>query len=130
MRRSVSIAGKDVSGAERGRRRCFPPANMKPDIVTRLAEGIYAAKAITSYGTFCAAVHLRPIPPFGVQRPVIEAHILDVDGDCVGQQIRLDFLQKIRDIKHFNNESDLIVAIAADVKATKEICSSNTDFHP
>lgn len=128
--RPYGIAGTVVSGAGRGRGLGFPTANMKPDIVTRLAEGIYAAKAITSYGTFCAAVHLGPIPTFGVQRPVIEAHILDFDGDFVGQQIRLDFLQKIRDIKHFNNESDLIVAIAADVKATKEICSSNTDFHP
>lgn len=120
--RPYVVTGRVVSGAGRGRGMGFPTANVMPDMTTRLAEGIYAVLAETAEGCHPAAVHVGPIPTFGVERPVVEAHLLDFEGDLVGTHLRLHFLDRLREVRAFPDVAALREAIAIDVARTRAIC--------
>lgn len=120
--RPYVVSGRVVSGAGRGRGMGFPTANVIPDMTTRLAEGIYAVTAETAQGRHPAAVHVGPIPTFGVERPVIEAHLLDFEGELVGTRLRLHFLERLREVRAFPDAVALRRAITHDVARTREIC--------
>jgi riboflavin kinase/FMN adenylyltransferase len=120
--RPYVVSGRVVHGDGRGRGLGFPTANILPEATTRLGEGIYAVIAQTRFGRVPAAVHVGPIPTFGVERPVIEAHLLDFDGDLSGEHLRLHFLERLRDVRAFPDAAALQRAIAEDVVRTREVC--------
>ncbi|HOI10680.1 MAG TPA: riboflavin kinase, partial [Myxococcota bacterium] len=120
--RPYVVSGRVVHGDGRGRGLGFPTANVLPGTTTRLAEGIYAVIAETPAGRFPAAVHVGPIPTFGVERPVVEAHLLDFEGDLVGDTLRLHFLERLRDVVRFPDADALRAAIVDDVARTRAIC--------
>lgn len=123
--RPYVVSGRVVRGDGRGRGLGFPTANILPEATTRLGEGIYAVIAQTRLDRGPAAVHVGPIPTFGVERPVIEAHLLDFDGDLSGEHLRLHFLERLRDIRAFPDAASLQRAIADDIVRTREICRSS-----
>lgn len=120
--RPYVVSGRVVHGDGRGRGLGFPTANILPEATTRLGEGIYAVIAQTGLGRVPAAVHVGPIPTFGVERPVIEAHLLDFEGDLAGEHLRLHFLERLRDVRAFPDAASLQRAIADDVVRAREIC--------
>ena len=77
------MRGEVVPGDRRGRELGFPTANMAPD--PKLAcpgHGVYACRV----GERLAAVNVGVRPTFGTDlRPLVEAFILDFDGDLYGR---------------------------------------------
>jgi riboflavin kinase/FMN adenylyltransferase len=120
--RPYVVSGRVVHGDGRGQGLGFPTANVLPGATTRLAEGIYAVIAEAPAGRYAAAVHVGPIPTFGVERPVVEAHLLDFEGDLVDTTLRLHFLERLRDVVRFPDAEALRAAIADDVARTRAIC--------
>ena len=53
-------------------------------------------------------------PTFGQSQRTLEVHILDFNGDLYGKTIRVEFLSRIRDIKHFDNPIALSLQLASD----------------
>jgi riboflavin kinase/FMN adenylyltransferase len=71
-----------------------------------------------------ASVGLRPtVNP--VARPLLEAHLLDFDGDLYGKHLRVHFLAKLRDEQKFSDLQQLKRAIAADVRMAREYFDNN-----
>ena len=67
-----------------------------------------------------AAVHVGPVPTFNVVSPMVEAHLLDFQGDLLGARLRLDFRARLRDVVRFADVDDLKRQIAVDVQRTRE----------
>ena len=63
--------------------------------------------AVASFGT-------RPTVDDG--RPLLEVHLLDFDGNLYGQEMEVEFIERIRDERKFNSLSSL----AAEMKRDKE----------
>jgi riboflavin kinase/FMN adenylyltransferase len=63
-------------------------------------------------------------PQFETGRGVlIEAYLIDFEGDLYGRQLEIDFLQRLRGEKMFGSVEALTEQIAQDVDQAREICA-------
>jgi riboflavin kinase/FMN adenylyltransferase len=108
------VQGEVVHGDQRGRELGFPTANLVPrsGYVTP-GHGVYACR--TGDGRV-AAVNVGVRPMFVTGRgELIEAYILDFDGDLYGTELRLEFLKRLRGEKRFASVDALIEQMRRDV---------------
>jgi riboflavin kinase/FMN adenylyltransferase len=123
--RPFELRGEVVAGDRRGRELGFPTANIVPD-ESRIypGHGVYAC--VSGEGK-CAAVNVGVRPMFETGRgELIEAYLLDFDGDLYGKELRLSFIERLRGERRFPNVDALIEAMRRDVEAARAICSSAT----
>ncbi|MBO9531800.1 MAG: bifunctional riboflavin kinase/FAD synthetase [Solirubrobacteraceae bacterium] len=112
------LNGTVVHGDKRGRELGFPTANLVPDdrFVTP-AHGIYACR--TGQGR-AAAVSIGLRPTFQTGRGVlIEAFVLDYEGDLYGQEISLTFVERLRGEERFDGIESLVEQMNKDVERTR-----------
>ena len=63
-------------------------------------------------------------PTFVTGRGVlVEAYLLDFDGDLYGRELRLDFLERLRGEQRFDSVEALIEQMDRDVEATRRIAA-------
>ena len=114
--------GEVVHGDKRGRTLGMPTANLVPD--DRIAvpgHGVYAGWA---HG-HPAAINVGVRPTFQTGRGLlIEAYLLDFDGDLYGQTLRIAFLERLRGEKRFESVDELVVQMNRDVDQARQICAS------
>jgi riboflavin kinase/FMN adenylyltransferase len=123
--RPYSIRGIVVRGEGRGRGLGFPTANLAIGERDKLIppEGIYAVRAILRSGTYMGALHMGPRPTFKGSPPSVELHLLDFDRDIYGEEIRVDFIERLRGIEPFTGVDALVDQIRKDVDRAREIVS-------
>jgi riboflavin kinase/FMN adenylyltransferase len=111
-----------VTGEQRGRELGFPTANLvPPEGLVCPGHGVYAALA----NGRPAAVSIGVRPTFGTGRAeLIEAYLIDFDGDLYGQELRLHFLERLRGEKRFESVAALVEEMHRDVERTRAICAS------
>ncbi|HTR89751.1 MAG TPA: bifunctional riboflavin kinase/FMN adenylyltransferase, partial [Solirubrobacteraceae bacterium] len=114
------LRGEVVHGDERGRRLGFPTANLIPEEALACpGHGVYACLANESIP---AAVSIGVRPTFATGRgELIEAHLIDFQGDLYGGTLRLDFLARLRGERRFESPQALIDQMDHDVRRTREI---------
>ncbi len=128
------LRGEVVRGDERGRTLDFPTANLIPDEeLVCPGHGIYACLANGWPKRGCspeasvpwlrpAAVNVGVRPTFTTGRgELIEAYLLDFDGDLYGSELRLDFIRRLRGERRFATVEELIEQMHRDVEQTREI---------
>ena len=117
--RPFQVRGEVVHGDGRGRELGFPTANLVPDDrLIRPDQGVYAALA----NGHPAAVNIGVRPQFETGRGVlIEAYLIDFSGDLYGQELRIDFLQRLRGEKLFGSVEELTEQIGRDVERVREL---------
>jgi riboflavin kinase/FMN adenylyltransferase len=115
------LDGEVVEGDRRGRDLGFPTANLVPDDALVVpGHGVYAAFA---NGT-PAAVNVGVRPTFETGRGLlVEAFLIDFDGDLYGQNLRVAFVSRLRGEKRFPSVEDLIAQMHRDVADAREICA-------
>ncbi len=108
------LTGRVVRGAERGRQLGFPTANLS-EIPTLLPGfGVYAGRVRIGDDDYAAAVNIGSNPTFGEQSTKIEAHILGYAGDLYGQQLNVDLVARLREIRTFASREALQEQLSAD----------------
>jgi riboflavin kinase / FMN adenylyltransferase len=114
------LRGEVVTGDRRGRDLGFPTANIVPDEeFVCPGHGVYAARA----DGWCAAVSVGVRPTFGTGRAVlVEAFLLDFEGDLYGQVLRVDFLARLRGERRFDAVETLVEQMRIDVVQTRRLC--------
>ncbi len=119
--RPYSVRGVVVRGDGRGRGLGFPTANLRVGERDKLIppEGIYAVRAQLRSGSYGGALHLGPRPTFKGSPPTIELHILDFDRDIYGEDVRVDFLRYLREIRPFSTVAALVEQMKEDVDAAR-----------
>ncbi len=113
------LSGEVVHGDKRGRELGFPTANLIPDeALVCPGHGVYACLA----NGRPAAVSIGVRPTFETGRgELIEAYLLDFDGDLYGSTMRLEFLQRLRGERRFDDPQALIEQMHRDVELTREV---------
>ena len=55
---------------------------------------------------------------------LVEAHLIDFEGDLYGQALRIAFLERMRGEKRFDSVDELVEQMGRDVERAREICSA------
>jgi riboflavin kinase / FMN adenylyltransferase len=113
------LRGEVMRGDERGRELGYPTANLIPDEeLVCPGHGIYACLAAGRP----AAVNVGVRPTFTTGRgELIEAYLLDFDGDLYGSELRIDFLRRLRGERRFATAEALVEQMRRDVERTREV---------
>jgi riboflavin kinase / FMN adenylyltransferase len=118
------LEGSVVEGDGRGRTLGFPTANLVPsDDLVCPGHGVYAAFANGQP----AAVNVGVRPTFETGRGLlVEAYLIDFEGDLYGQTLRVAFIGRLRGERRFPSVEDLIAQMHRDVGEARELCASFT----
>lgn len=114
--RNYSVIGRVVSGRRLGRTLGVPTANIALEPNNRLAHGVYAVVAWLDGRAFPAVASYGTRPTVDDGPPLLEVHLLEFDGDLYGQEMEVEFIDRIRDERKF----DSIDALAAEMARDKE----------
>jgi riboflavin kinase / FMN adenylyltransferase len=121
--RPYSLTGTVVRGEGQGRRLGFPTANLDVAHPDKLIphEGIYAVRAALRDRFANGVLHLGPRPTFAGLPPSIELHLFEFEGDLYGHRIRIEFIERVRDIARFDSADALIHAMEADCAEARRL---------
>jgi riboflavin kinase/FMN adenylyltransferase len=123
--RPHEVRGVVMHGDRRGRELGFPTANVAvPDEICLPADGIYAGEYRTPDGTWHpAALSLGRRPTFyaDADHSLLEAYLLDFDGDLYDQPAAVRFVERLRGEKRFESIDELVEQIGRDVEATRRV---------
>ncbi len=122
--RLYCVAGTVVPGDARGRQIGIPTANLAiwPKWILP-ANGVYAAWANVEGEGHAAVVNIGQRPTFeNAPVPIrLEAHLLDFDRDLYGQEIGIEFVERLRDEQRFPSIDALIAQIHKDIGTARGI---------
>jgi riboflavin kinase / FMN adenylyltransferase len=126
--RPHEVRGTVVVGDRRGRELGFPTANLSvPARVCLPADGIYAGTFVGADGVeHAAAISLGRRPTFyeAADTSLLEAHLLDFDGDLYGQASKVRFVEHLRSEIRFEGVDELVEQMGRDVEAARAILSA------
>jgi riboflavin kinase/FMN adenylyltransferase len=122
--RPHEVRGRVERGDARGRDLGFPTANVAvPEQICLPADGVFVGTFIGDDGVERpAAISLGRRPTFYAESGMLllEAHLLDFEGDLYGQNARVRFLHRLRGQERFETVEALIDQMARDVAAAGE----------
>jgi riboflavin kinase/FMN adenylyltransferase len=117
-----ALSGKVIQGHNRGSRKLgFPTANLKPSGLLFPKSGIYAVRAIHEGRSYEGVANLGWNPTFQDQKFSIEIHILNFNRDIYGENLRVEFIQRLRDEVTFRGAEELIDQIKRDIAQAEKI---------
>jgi riboflavin kinase/FMN adenylyltransferase len=117
MGRYFQLRGKVVTSGKRGRALGFPTANL--DINPQQAlpgNGVYATITQVDGKQFPSATNIGTHPTFGEGERTVETHLIQYKGDLYGKEIRVEFVQKLRDEQRFASTEELKKQIEKDIR--------------
>jgi riboflavin kinase/FMN adenylyltransferase len=124
MGHPYSLHGPVVHGDRRGRTIDVPTANIaySPDKLIP-ANGIYACWAYLNGQKYCAAVNVGFNPTFTPEKKTanVEAHLLDFRREIYDEDVRLEFIARLRDELRFDSVEALLEQIWKDIEDTRRI---------
>ncbi len=123
--RPYRLAGLVCAGAGRGRQLGFPTANVGFIETLVPGDGVYAGLAHVADRSYAAAVHIGPAPTFAELSPRVEAHLIDFEGELLGERIEITFLARLRDVVRFDGPDALRRQLQEDVARAKAIAEGN-----
>jgi riboflavin kinase/FMN adenylyltransferase len=118
------LSGKVITSDKRGRTLGFPTANL--DIKPQQAlpsNGVYATIAQVDGKQFASATNIGTRPTFGNSKKWVETYLLNYEGDLYSKEIRVEFMQRLRDERFFASSEELTSQIGRDVQEAKAILS-------
>jgi riboflavin kinase/FMN adenylyltransferase len=122
------MEGEVVHGDKRGRTLGVPTANLVPDErFVHPGHGVFAAWA---HG-HAAAVNVGVRPQFQTGRGLlVEAYLIDFDGDLYGQTLRIAFVKRLRGERRFESVDALVEQMKRDIAEAERICAAATVSAP
>ena len=117
-----SICGVVNGDRKVGRSLGFPTANLSVDYKqSLLKQGVYAGVVKFDGQKYSAVINYGTRPTYGLDKPILEAHLIDFKGDLYQKQITVEFLSFLRETQKFSDGDSLKKQIAKDVERAKGI---------
>jgi riboflavin kinase / FMN adenylyltransferase len=114
--RNYSLSGIVVKGKQLGRTIGFPTANVQTGEADKLIphKGVYAVKVKYNDEFFGGMLNIGFRPTVEGTFQTIEVNIFDFDKEIYGENITIEFIQKIRNEQKFNGLDELKAQIGRD----------------
>lgn len=123
LARPFSFHGKVIGGRRRGKQLGFPTANLFAPMQFLPRAGVYATCVRFPDGKcYFSVTNIGFRPTFSEKSPSVETHLLDYAGpNFYGERLELEFVQRLREEKHFSSVDELITQIGNDIQAARGI---------
>ena len=116
------LEGNVIHGLARGRTMGFPTANLGGIQTIIPAHGVYACRACLQDGaSYPAAVHIGPNLTFHETENKVEIFLLHFSGNIYSQCLKIDFLEKLRDLADFHDSKKLMEQIQCNIRETERV---------
>ena len=119
--RPYTFSGKVVYGKQLGRTIGVPTANLWIPKQRLPIAGVYAVKCSLAGELFNGIANMGTRPTVDGSKPVLEIHIFNFSESIYGQRLTVEFKNKLRDEKKFDNIDLLKEQILQDISQAKEI---------
>ena len=123
--RHYQLKGQVSKGRDRGGKLLgFPTANI--NIYDELCPkaGVYAVTVQYDDATYQGVANIGFSPTFDDHKFTIEIHLLDFNQNIYEKNIKVNFIERLRSEKKFNNIEELSAQIRKDIDIAKRILSS------
>jgi riboflavin kinase/FMN adenylyltransferase len=131
MGRRFYVRGKVITSDKRGRLLGFPTANldMKPQQALP-SNGVYATITQAMVPQldgmrFPSVTNIGIRPTFGKREKTVETHLLQYKGNLYGREIRVEFVQKLRDEQRFPSAEELKIQMGKDIQEVGAILAED-----
>jgi riboflavin kinase / FMN adenylyltransferase len=109
------ISGIVIKGKQKGKELGFPTLNLALEGGLGVKSGVYAGTVYFDSKSHKSAIFI------GKECNMLEAHMLDFDGDLYDKKVEIEIGVKIRDVIKFENDDALKKQIAADIEMIKNL---------
>ena len=117
MSRPYSLSGTVVHGRAIGHHIGFPTANISyPTAKLTPKDGVYLTRITLESSSYFGITNIGAKPTVNESGRNIETYLSDFDGDLYGKDIKIEFLKRIRDIRHFDTLNELKNQLKLDKK--------------
>src|SRR4051794_1612044 len=101
--RPYQVSGVVGPGERRGRQIGVPTINLADVPPQKLLppDGVYAVRVEWRGGRAGGMMNQGPKPTFADGRRTLEAHLFDFEGDLYGEWVRLEWVERLRDVERF-----------------------------
>lgn len=118
--RLYALGGRVIPGDQRGQALGYPTANLRlPERRVVPADGVYATTVRWKGRIFDAVSYIGTRPTFGPGERFLEVSLLDAQADLYGEEILVQFVERLRDDQTFATGEELASRIALDVKQAR-----------
>ncbi len=112
------LNGRVMGGQQLGRRIGYPTANIEVSESYKLIppDGVYACKVHVEGKLFGGMLNIgyRPTVNHNIDHRSLEVHIFDFNRDIYSEEIRIEFISRVRDEMKFENVNALIEQLKKD----------------
>ncbi len=107
--RRYGVVGRVGEGERRGRLLGTPTINLSELSSRKLfpPDGVYAVRVEWRGGSAGGMMNQGPRPTFQDGRRTLEAHIFDFDGNLYGEWVRVEWIERLRDVQRFGSVDQL-----------------------
>ena len=118
--RSYGIRSTVVQGLQQGQAMGWPTANLRiPAGRVVPPDGVYAARTLHGSQLYDSIAYIGTRPTFGAGERLIEVNLLDQTSDLYGEEITVQFVERVRGDHAFANAEELSKQIARDVEQAR-----------
>lgn len=114
------MIGKVIKGKGLGKKLGFPTANISLDDNYLIPKhGVYKTITEVSGQAYKSITNIGNNPTFDETNTSIETHIINFNQDIYGSNVKVKFIDYIREERKFNSEQELINQIKSDIINSK-----------
>jgi riboflavin kinase/FMN adenylyltransferase len=119
--RPYGLRGQVVPGAGRGRTIGVPTINLAPPDGRKLLppDGVYAVWVWWRGTRYGGMMNQGARPTFAEQGRTLEVHLFDFAADLYGETVRVEWMQRLRDVQAFPSREALVAQLERDRVAAR-----------
>lgn len=118
--RHYSVTGRVCHDRKVGKKLGFPTVNLHVDKHKfNILDGVYKGHVFIDSVKYDAIINYGARPTFNLDEKLLEAHILDFDGDLYDREITVFFDQFMRNIQKFSSSCELQSQLQIDLQNVK-----------
>ncbi len=120
--RPHSVIGRVVHGRGEGGDLGFATANLdlSPNETMLVREGVYGAYVYVDERRYAAAVNVGVSKTFSDATAAVEAHLIDFEGDLYGKELKIEFMNWLREPRVFKTTDELVTTVMDNINWVRE----------
>jgi riboflavin kinase/FMN adenylyltransferase len=128
--RHYSMIAQVIPGAGRGRHLGYRTINLRVESQQKLLppNGVYAVYVEWAGGSSAGMMHQGPRPTFGEAERSLEVHLLDASEELYGQEVKVSWVQRLRDVTKFDSPEELVRQLEKDYLAARSALTGPNGF--
>lgn len=125
---NLYFKGSVVEGKKLGRKLGFPTANIYISENQCIKNGVYATCTFIDEKVYPSISNVGYNPTFESEKRVIETHIFNFKENLYGKELKIEFIDFIRDDMKFLSVDDLKNQVKNDIETVK-LCFNNNNVY-